>query len=295
MPYVILLGFFYGSSLVASRFSVGQYDPRTYIALRLLLASAAHLVIYGLMRRRLPGSGQLWRYAAVLGIVGTAISMTSIVTSLKYQSSGVTSLLLTLNPAVTILLAQIFLPDELLTPRKALGVTVALSGAGLLFLRGGTGLADFGRADWRGYAWAILGVLCSAGGSVFARRCMRQMDAWDVASVRMFTAALALLPVAWLGDGFDLSQVTWVGYAALFYAALIGTFGGMWLNFYIIKNYGATPASQTAYVIPLVTTVLGAALLGETVTSGMLAGMAVIFVGISLLNFRPRFPRSYFR
>ena len=159
LPYVLLLGFFYGSTLVGSRFSVGQYDPRTYISLRLLIAASAHLFLYGITRRRLPEWGRLWRLAIVLGVIGTAIPMTSIVSSLQYQSSGVTSMLLTLNPAVTVLLAQLFLPDELLTWRKALGVTIALAGASLLILLGETGLADFAQADWRGYAWVLLGVL----------------------------------------------------------------------------------------------------------------------------------------
>ena len=41
--------------------------------------------------------------------------MTSIVSSLQYLSSGVTSMLLTLNPVVTVLLAQVVLTDDRLT------------------------------------------------------------------------------------------------------------------------------------------------------------------------------------
>ena len=292
LPYVLLLGFFYGSTLVVSRFSVGQYDPRTYISLRLSLAALAHLVLYALSRRKLPGDGRLWKLTAVLGIIGTAVPMTSIVSSLQYQSSGVTSLLLTLNPAVTVLLAQIFLPDELLTWRKGLGVIIALCGAALLFLRGETGLTDFTRADWRGYAWVGVGILCGSAAGIFARRYMRDLDAWDVASIRMFTAALVLMPVTYFTVGYDLSNVNWIGYLALIYASFIGTFGGMWLNFYIVKTFGATPASQTAYVIPVVTTILGALILDESVTGGMLMGMSIIFVGISLLNSQPRRPAA---
>ncbi len=287
-PYVLLLGFFYGSTLVGSRFSVGQYDPRTYISLRLLIAAGAHLFLYAITRRRLPGWGRLWRLAMVLGVIGTAIPMTSIVSSLQYQSSGVTSMLLTLNPAVTVLLAQLFLPDELLTWRKALGVTIALAGASLLILLGETGLADFAQADWRGYAWVLLGVSVGASSGIFARRFMRDLDAWDVASVRMFTAALVLLPVTYFTVGYDMSNVTRTGYFVLIYASLVGTFGGMWLNFYVVQNFGATSASQTSYVIPVITTILGAVLLDETITLGMVTGISIIFVGITLLNWQPR-------
>lgn len=293
-PYILLLSFLYGSTLVVSRFSVGQYDPRVYISLRLLIAALAYGSVYVMSnvgsraKRPWPRDRTLIRHAVILGIIGTAIPMTSIVSSLQYQSSGVTSLLLTLNPAATVVLAQIFLADEPMTWRKTTGVIIALLGATLLLAQGETGLADFAQADWRGYAWAGVGILGSAAASVYARRYMRHMDTWDVASVRMFAAAAVLLPVTFFTVGFDLSRVTTSGYVALLYASVVGTFLGMWLSFYVVKRFGATPASQTAYVIPVITTVLGALLLDEVITPIMLVGMAIVFTGITLLNSRPR-------
>ena len=291
LPYILLLGFLYGSTLVVSRFSVGQYDPRTYIRLRMILAATAHLWVYagsGLVGapRFIPRNGQLWRRAAILGVLGTAIPMTSIVSSLQYQSSGMTSLLLTLNPAITVLLAQVFLPDEKLTARKIAGILIALGGAALLLSRGENGLGALAATDWRGYAWVGIGVLGSASAGIYARRTLRDENAWDVASIRMISAALALLPVTYLTVGYDLSRVNAAGYSALIYASLIGTFLGMWLSFYVIKRFGATVASQTSYVIPVVSTILGALVLEEVITPTMLVGMVIIFTGIALLNSR---------
>jgi drug/metabolite transporter (DMT)-like permease len=38
---------------------------------------------------------------------------------------------------------------------------------------------------------------------------------------------------------------------------MIGSFTGMWLSFYIIKRFGASSASQTSYVLPVVSVILG--------------------------------------
>lgn len=286
---VLLLGAFYGSTLVVSRFSVGQYDPRVYISLRLLLATGAHALVYAVSRtRRWPRDPSLWVRAGILGVLGTALPMTSIVSSLQYQSSGMTSLLLTLNPAVTVVLAQIFLADEPLTRRKMAGVIIAFGGAGLLLLRGETGLANLVQADWRGYAWVGVGILGGAAATVYARRMLRFEDAIDVASIRMTVAALVLIPVTSLTVGYDLSRVDATGVMALIYAAIFGTFSGMILNFYIIKHHGATSASQVSYVIPIVATGLGALVLDEQITPIMLVGMAIVFAGITLLNWRRR-------
>jgi drug/metabolite transporter (DMT)-like permease len=222
--------------------------------------------------------------AGLLGVIGTAVPMTSMVSSLQYQSSGVTAVLVTLSPVVTVILAHFFLADETLSRPKVVGVIIAFLGAGVLLLRGETGLADFVRADWRGYAWAGMGILASGGSVVYARRYLRSEENWDVSSVRMVVAALALLPIVSLTVGYDMRRVTSVGYMGLLYASLIGTFCGMWLNFYIVKRYGATLASQTAYIMPVITTTLGALVLGERVTWGMLVGMTVIFSGLTILN-----------
>ncbi|MBP7960692.1 MAG: DMT family transporter [Caldilineaceae bacterium] len=284
---VLLLGTFYGSTLVVSRFSVGQYDPRVYISLRLMLAALAHALVYAFSRtRRWPTDPSLWVRAGILGVLGTALPMTAIVSSLQYQSSGVTSLLLTLNPAVVVILAQIFLADEPMTWRRIAGVLIAFGGAGLLLMRGETGLANLVQADWRGYAWVSVGILGGASATVYARRMLRFEDAIDVAAVRMTVAALVLIPVTSLTVGYDLSRVDAAGVMALIYAAIFGTFSGMILNFYIIKHHGATPASQVSYVIPVVATGLGALLLGEQITPLMLVGMVIIFAGITLLNLR---------
>jgi drug/metabolite transporter (DMT)-like permease len=284
LPYVVLLGFFFGTSLIASRFGVGQFEPVTYIGLRLTMASAGHVAVYSVARRRWPTDRRLWRHAMLLGIVGTAIPMTSIVTALQYQSGGITSILITTNPALTVLLAHFFLPDESLTRRKSVGVVLALGGASLLALRGETGLPDVSQANPIGYLLVLLAMILGSSMTVYARRFMKEMDAFDVASVRMFVAALVVMPLSALFVGFDLGAVDGQGYIALVYAALIGTFAGFLLAFYNIKRFGATAAAMTAYIIPLVTSVGGILILDETFTPMMLVGFAIIVLGVFLIN-----------
>ena len=61
---------------------------------------------------------------------------------------------------------------------------------------------------------------------------------------------------------------------------------GFIVSFRIIQRFGATVSSQTSYIIPIVATTCGALFLGERVTWPMVAGMAVIFLGLGLLNWK---------
>lgn len=285
LPFVLLQGFLFGSTLIASRFSIGQFAPTTYIGLRLILASLGHVAIYALLRRyRWPRDLRLWRRAALLGVLGTALPMTAIVTSLQFQSSGVTSTLITAGPAILVLMAHFTLPEERLDAVKGLGVGLALGGALLLALRGETGLADVTQASPIGYGLVGLAMVANSAMTVYARVQLREYDSIDVASIRMFAAALTVAPLSALFVGVDLGDVTPPGYFALTYAALAGTFSGMLLAFYVVKHFSATAAAVPAYIIPIVATFGGALLLDETITATMIAGMVLIALGISLIN-----------
>jgi drug/metabolite transporter (DMT)-like permease len=288
IPYILLLGTLFGTTLIASRFSVGQYEPSTYIALRLVLASLAYLLIATLpsQRPKWPAERSLWRHTAVLAIFGTAIPMNFLVSSLQYQSSGMTSILITLGPAITVVMAHFFLPEESLTKRKITGVVLALSGAVLLVVLGETGLPDVSQTSSIGYLLVFTAMICASISVVYARKFMSDKDEVQVASLRIFIAALVVLPLSVLFFGFDLSRVNQQGYLALGWAALTGTFLAMLISFYVVKRFGATASAMTAYVIPVVASIGGYLVLGETITLGMVGGMALIVVGIALINLK---------
>lgn len=251
----------------------------------MVLASLCHLAVYLLSRRRKwPKNRRLWHDAALLGAFGTAVPMTCIVTSLQYQSAGLTSVLLTSGPAVTVLMAHFLLPDERLTPRIGTGVALALGGALLLAVRGESGLPDVSRASPAGYLLILASTLSSCAMTIYARKFMRDYDFFDVASIRMFVATLLVAPLSTLLIGVDLSGVNTQGYLAMVYAALMGTFSGMMTAFYIVKRFGATAASMPTYVIPVVASLTGTLVLGEHITAGMAVGMLLIAVGIALIN-----------
>lgn len=288
IPYIVLLGFMYGSTLVASRFSVGQFEPLTYIGLRVTMAAMAHALIYFISRqKRWPTDKWVWIHALILGVFGTALPMSGMVMSLEYLSSGMTSILITIGPAVTVLFAHFMLDDERLNWRTTIGIALALAGAILLALRGETGLAESSGSLF-GYALVLGAMMFGAAGTIYARKYMKSYDSYDVASIRMFGAMFLMIPLSLMTVGFDLSPVTSAGYGALVYAAVVGTFGGMMLAFYNIKHFGATASSMTAYVVPIAANIGGILLLDEIFTRGMLFGTTLIVFGIYIINRRQK-------
>ena len=288
IPHILIVGLLFGSTLLASRFSVGQYHPTNYVGLRLVIAGLAHTGVYLFSQKhRFPRDPRLWAHGALLGIVGTAVPMMAIVTSLQYQSSGLTAILLTIGPAITVLMAHFGLPDEKMSGRKAAGVALAFSGAILLTVLGENGLADV-RSNPAGYGLVFTAMVINGLVTVYIRRFLKDCEGFDLSSLRMFFAAIAVMIYAALTFGFDLSHVTGTGYAVLGYASLTGTFLGMILSISLIQKFGATASAMTAYVIPIVASVGGLVLLHEQITTGMIGGMILIIAGIAVINSESR-------
>jgi drug/metabolite transporter (DMT)-like permease len=104
--------------------------------------------------------------------------MTAVTVALQYQSAGLTSVSLTSSPAITVLMAHFFLPDEVLTARKAIGVALALGEATLLATRGESGQVDVGQASPMGYGLVLLAIFTISGLTVYARKFMGKPWRW---------------------------------------------------------------------------------------------------------------------
>lgn len=285
LPFVILTGFLFGSTLIASRFSVGQFHPLNYISFRLLIASSAHILLYLFSSRNLPRNRKMWFHAAIYGVFGTALNLVGIVSSLQYLSSGLTAILITVSPAITALVAYFFLPDERLNGRQWLGIIFALSGAIMLALLGESGLPDVS-PEPTGYLLAGAAIISGSVMNVYARQKLRTYDSFDTASIRMWVATLTVVPLSSILVGYDLSAVNSAGLFAVIYAGLIGTFCGFIIQLYTISRFGAIPASMVTYVIPLVTGIGGVFILGEQFTPLMFVGIGIIVTGIMLVQQR---------
>ena len=75
-------------------------------------------------------------------------------------------------------------------------------------------------------------------------------------------------------------------FGAVVYLGVFSTALAFVIYFTLLERRGAFEASLVAYLVPLVATIAGIVLLGETVGPLSLAGFLVVFVGFALLKRR---------
>ena len=95
-------------------------------------------------------------------------------------------------------------------------------------------------------------------------------------------AASVMLTIALAVTGARAPHVTAESVVAIAVLGIIGTGIAYVLNYQIITSEGATVASTVTYLLPVVAIVLGVLVLGESVTTVVLAGVVLVLAGVAL-------------
>lgn len=188
-------------------------------------------------------------------------------------SSSLTAILISGMPLVVALLALRFAPDERLTPLRALGLLVGLTGVITLL-----GVEFTGRpGELLGAGCILAATLCYAAASIVVNRHLGGVNPLGSVALGLGLSSLALTPFAVLSRPAATPSP-----AALLALAGLGVLcTAVALVFYIalISEAGPSRASIITYVNPAVAVLLGVLVLGESFTPLTVAELLLIVVG----------------
>ncbi len=274
-----------GGSVVMSRVGLREMPAFTLIALRLSLAAGVFAIGMVILRPPLPVGARLWADIALVGLLNTALPLTAFTLALQYMSSGVIALFLALIPLFTGVMAHLFLVHEKLTLQKLGGLTLAFGGVLVLLLTGTSGLPTV--LDIRGPVLSLSAALLSSFATVYARRQLGQANVISLTAVQTFVAALVLVPLGLAAARTDLTAISTTGWLAVAYTGLVGSVLAFLAFFQLIREFGATSASETTYLTPPVSGLLGVLLLHELISSTLVFGAVLILLGVFLAERAP--------
>lgn len=280
------LGLIWGSSFLWIKIGVRELDPFTLVGWRLLLGTLGMVGVVAWRRPAFPRRLRTWALLAVLGIVNTALPFVLITWGETSIDSAVASVLNSTMPLFTLVIAHLFLHDERITARKAIGLLVGFTGIVVLMLRdlGGTSLAP----GLLGQAAVLLAAISYASASVFARRTMREVSPLVQALVPMAVADVLVWTVATQAGSptrLPASPVTWV---ALLWLGLLGSCLAYALYYHLLHAAGATRTSMVTYLFPVVGVLLGVLFLRERADWHLLAGAGLVVGSIAVVNWKPK-------
>lgn len=283
---LFLLGSIWGASYLFIKVAVGVFPPATLVLGRVLIAGGLSWLILKLQGSGLPRDRRDWLSFAGTGLLNGALPYTLITWGEQFVDTGITAILIASSPIFTVIFAQFFLPDERLTPSKALGILLGFLGVAALVgpdaLRG---VGDSLLGDV-----AIVTAAISYGAAfIWTRLRMRQVAPMQATTGQLLMATLYILPVALIVDRpwtLDLAPTTQTLSAilALLALAIVGTSLAYLLYYWLVRQVGATQTSLVTYISPFTSIVWGALLLGERLTASDFVGFALILAGLAVIN-----------
>ncbi|MCB1883745.1 MAG: DMT family transporter [Geminicoccaceae bacterium] len=282
---LLLLSALWGGSFFFNEVALRGFRPFTLVACRVLLAALMLHLVLRLRGGRLPLGGNALLAFLGMGILNNAVPFSLIVWGQTEVASGLASILNATTPLFGVLVVLLFLPDERPTWNRYLGVLVGF--LGVAFMLGVGALKGLG-GNLLGQC-AILGAALSyALSGAFGRRFARLgITPLQTAAGQTSAASLLLVPVALLVDApWALPLPGLAPVASLLALATVSTALAYILYFRILAAAGATSVFLVTFLVPVSAVLLGVLVLGERLAIEHLLGMALIGLGLGLIDGR---------
>jgi drug/metabolite transporter (DMT)-like permease len=276
----------WGGTFIAGRLLAGSIEPASAAFLRFFIASAAMLVVTRLVEKRLIiPTVKLWIPLILLGMTGVFAYNVFFFSGLQLISAGRASLIISCTPLVITIFAAIFL-GERLTPLKAFGVLLSLTGAIIVISNGHPGslfTGGFGSGEQ-----ALVGcVLSWSAYSLIGRSVLATLSPLNAVCYSSIIGTILLsIPAAHEGLFGHLATISSVDWASLAYLGIGGTALGFSLYYQGIKRIGAMRAGIFINLVPLFSILLSWLILGESVKIIVLTGGLLVLTGVTLTNLR---------
>ena len=277
---ITLLVLAWGTTFAAVKIGLESAPPLLFAGLRALLGGA---VMAFLAWRRsgpppLAGQGRDYTLLTALNVL-LFFGLQSVAIGLL--PSGLAAVLIYLQPVLVGVLAWWLLGEPMTGPR-VLGLVLGF--AGILVVSGG---AFAGHVSGPGVALAVASALAWALGTIVFKATDGRVDPWWAVAVPFLVGGALLTLVGLVDEGAD---ITWSPrfIVALAFAGFVGTALAWSLWFGRVAAGEAGRAASYIFFVPLVGVVVGAVLLDEALTASLLAGAALVVLGVYRVNRRPR-------
>jgi drug/metabolite transporter (DMT)-like permease len=263
----------WSSSFVFIRLCLHSYSPGVLALFRYLVVSAVMCIFYFKLPKRTTPTFKQGIQLFFLGFFGIGLYMIALNYGEITVSASITSFIIGMNPIVSMIWAMIFFQEKI-SIKRWLGVAISVIG---LFV---IAAAKFqhGTIGW-GIAIILFAVLCAGSYNVAQKPLLGSFHPIEVAAISAWSGTLVML-IFTPGLIHQLPHATWQATTSVIYLGVIpGAIGYAAWSYAVSSEIPASKVVLSLYLLPLFTTLLGWAMLGEIPAIMELIGGCVVLVG----------------
>ena len=292
---LVLLSVVWGGSFFFNGIALREFPTLSIVTARVGLAALALLFLMKMLGQGIQLNRQILKAFFGMSFLNNVVPFSLIVWGQQHIASGVASILNATTPLFTMLVAHWFTTDEKINPRRLLGVLTGMGGVGLMM-----GLDSMESSGFHllGQSAILLAAFSYGLAGVYGKR-FAQLGIPPLATAtgQLCASSMILIPLTlWIDQPWTMAMPSIEGMGSLLGIALLSTALAYFIYFRLLKTAGATNLLLVTLLIPVSAIILGVFLLDESLEPQHLSGMAVISLGLLIMDgrllqfFRKTFP-----
>ncbi|MET7678647.1 DMT family transporter [Streptomyces seoulensis] len=278
-----LLSLIWGFSFLLIKVGTGAYAPFQVTLGRLLFGTLVLVAAMAVKRERLPRGARTWAHLTVAAFFLNALPFSLFAFAELTIPSTLAGICNATSPLWGMAFSLVALSED--RPTR-----IRVAGLGLGFLGVLTVLGawqGFHGLDARGTALALLASLSYPVGWIYVRRTLAGSAdshlSMTGAQLLLATLQLALVTPLFTSVPRSFPVVPLLAIAAL---GALGTGVAMLIQYGLVAEVGPTTAQMVTYFVPVIATVAGVTILGESLRWTTPVGAAIVIAGAALTQVR---------
>lgn len=280
MAAFALLVVFWGSAFPVVKVGLEYSPPMIFAALRTLIGGLAMMAV-ALVLGESPSVKHNWPIFLLLATFNVVFFVGFQTLAILNLPSGTAAVLVYLQPILIGFLAWIIL-GESLSAAKVIGLLLGFSG--IVAVSAGS---LSGAIAPVGVLFGVSSALFWALGTVYFKKFQDRVSTLWAVALQFVIGGTVLAAFSPVMDSW--SEVSWTGelLASLAYVSFIGIALAWVIWFSLVEAGEASRVAAYVFFVPLVSIVVGAVFLGESLRFSLLVGAVLIVSGIYLVNRSP--------
>ncbi len=278
----------WGSTWLAIKIGLRDLPPLRFAGMRMALACLLLTPFAFARRGRAPAPSER-RWVAFSGFLQIGVSYACVFLASQWIESGLAALLFATFPIFVGLFAHFQLPEEPLTRRTVLSACLGLFGVAVIEAPAlAVAFSRETRPLLAGGALVLTSALVSGYANVVNKKHLGGVSAFTNVWGQTLVGSAFLLAASFAFERGASLRWTPASAGSLVYLAVIGTalpFVGL---FWLIRRVPVSVIGTIPVVDTVIAVILGSLVLGETLSPHVLAGGALILLGVLLAAAPPR-------
>ncbi|WP_282156312.1 DMT family transporter [Cytobacillus gottheilii] len=267
----------WGLNMVLIKVLVEELPPQTMTAFRIMMAgfTALIIIIFAKSFRRL--SKREWVYTLLGMLFSVVLHHSLIAVGLTMIDASTASLILSLVPLTTAILAVLFLGEQL-TKFRIIGFILALSG--VFFIQGGS-FSDIQLS--KGELILFIAMFVQAISFIFVKKATATLDSKQVTAIMYLLGSIGLLIISFMAEPKGINEMTSAPlfiYFLFIVSGVVATGLGYVVFNAAIQQIGAGKTAIFNNFVPFFGLVFSALFLNETITASQTVGFMFIVAGV---------------